>query len=167
MIWSEKSRCHKYAIIRIGTMNEWIELLLYSYNSMYTYMLLIYFPFHLINVSSAHSFSSFQDCIIHFIITQESISWDYSYEPSEFGTFFGFSFWMNNTLIMASRNVYLVSAGYDSVIRFWDISGGHTKRTLRYEENSDVKVKMVCIIDVILVTNSRLIVFPSLVTDLI
>lgn len=68
---------------------------------------------------------------------------------------------------MASRNVYLVSAGYDSVIRFWDISGGHTKRTLRYEENSDVKVKMVCIIDVILVTNSRLIVFPSLVTDLI
>lgn len=74
---------------------------------------------------------------------------------------------MNNTLIMASRNVYLVSAGYDSIIRFWDISGGHTKRTLRYEDSSDVKVKMVRIIDVIIVINSRLIVFPSLMTDLI
>lgn len=44
---------------------------------------------------------------------------------------------------MASRNVYLASAGYDSVIRFWDISGGHTKRTVKYEESGDVKVKMV------------------------
>lgn len=45
---------------------------------------------------------------------------------------------------MSSRNVVLVSAGYDGVIRFWDISGGHTKRTLKYEDNPELKVKMVC-----------------------
>ncbi|KAM7458707.1 hypothetical protein BLSTO_00521 [Blastocystis sp. subtype 1] len=43
---------------------------------------------------------------------------------------------------MSSRNVVLVSAGYDGVIRFWDISGGHTKRTLKYEDNPELKVKM-------------------------
>ena len=43
---------------------------------------------------------------------------------------------------MASRNVYLASAGYDSVIRFWDISGGHTKRTVKYEESGDAKVNI-------------------------
>ncbi|KAK8789664.1 hypothetical protein WA171_001755 [Blastocystis sp. BT1] len=43
---------------------------------------------------------------------------------------------------MASRNVLLASAGYDTTIRFWDISGGHTKRTLKYEDNPELKVKM-------------------------
>ena len=44
---------------------------------------------------------------------------------------------------MASRNVLLASAGYDTTIRFWDISGGHTKRTLKYDDNPELKVKMV------------------------
>lgn len=44
---------------------------------------------------------------------------------------------------MSSRNVILVSAGYDAVIRFWDISGGHTKRTLKYEDNPELKAKLV------------------------
>ena len=44
---------------------------------------------------------------------------------------------------MASRNVILASAGYDATIRFWDISGGHSKRTLKYEDNPESKVKLV------------------------
>ena len=44
---------------------------------------------------------------------------------------------------MSSRNVFLASSGYDSIIRFWDISGGHSKRTIKYEENNDAKLKMV------------------------
>ena len=54
---------------------------------------------------------------------------------------FGFRFWLHKA--MSSRNVVLASAGYDGVIRFWDISGGHTKRTLKYEDNPELKVKMV------------------------
>ena len=44
---------------------------------------------------------------------------------------------------MASRNVYLVSGGYDGTIRFWDISGGHTKRTIKYDDNQESKLKPV------------------------
>ena len=44
---------------------------------------------------------------------------------------------------MASRNVILASAGYDATIRFWDISGWHSKRTLKYEDNPESKVKLV------------------------
>lgn len=44
---------------------------------------------------------------------------------------------------MASRNVILASAGYDATIRFWDISGGHSKRILKYEDNPESKVKLV------------------------
>ena len=40
-------------------------------------------------------------------------------------------------------DVFQVSAGYDAVIRFWDISGGHTKRTLKYEDNPELKAKLV------------------------
>ena len=45
--------------------------------------------------------------------------------------------------IMASRSVLLASAGYDGVIRFWDVSGGHTKRTIKYEDSQDAKVRPV------------------------
>lgn len=44
---------------------------------------------------------------------------------------------------MASRNVFLVSGGYDGTIRFWDISGGHTKRTIKYDDNQESKLKPV------------------------
>lgn len=44
---------------------------------------------------------------------------------------------------MASKDVYLVSGGYDGVIRFWDTSGGHAKKTLEYKDSQDAKIKYV------------------------
>lgn len=46
---------------------------------------------------------------------------------------------------MASRSVLLASAGYDGVIRFWDVSGGHTKRTIKYDDSQEAKVRPVSV----------------------
>lgn len=44
---------------------------------------------------------------------------------------------------MASKDVFLVSGGYDGVIRCWDTSGGHAKKTLEYKDSQDAKTKYV------------------------
>ena len=44
---------------------------------------------------------------------------------------------------MASKDVFLVSGGYDGVIRYWDTSGGHAKKTLEYKDSQDAKMKYV------------------------
>lgn len=44
---------------------------------------------------------------------------------------------------MASKDVFLVSGGYDGVIRYWDTSGGHAKKTLEYKDSQDAKTKYV------------------------
>ncbi|KAK8791997.1 hypothetical protein WA158_005374 [Blastocystis sp. Blastoise] len=39
---------------------------------------------------------------------------------------------------MPSNGVHLVTGSYDSTIRFWDASGGHTTRTIKFDEKSPV-----------------------------